>query len=103
LTTCTHILEKVHGAYKQRQIEALFANYSLQANEDGSKDMAGHFVVRFSKKFQQTILSQKKAGYEHSGVGKVNFIVYWNVKEGEEVRAVLPEVGFDRIQNISIS
>lgn len=57
-------------------------------------------MVRFSLKFQQTILSQKKAGYELNGFGKVNFIVYWNVEEEVEVRVVLPDVGFGQIQNI---
>jgi hypothetical protein len=56
--------------------------------------MSGKFVVRFSKKFQQTILSQKKAGYDLKPTGKVNFVVYWQVEEGVEVRVVLPEVGF---------
>jgi len=81
-------------ASKQPQIETLLAGDPLQVNEDGCKDMAGHFVVRFSKKFQQTILSQKKAGYDLKPTGKVNFEVYWKVEEGVEVRVVLPEVGF---------
>lgn len=56
--------------------------------------MTGHFVVHFSVKFQQTIISQKEKGYELNGVGIVNFVVYWQVEEGVEVRVVLPEVGF---------
>ncbi|HZV69310.1 MAG TPA: RecQ family ATP-dependent DNA helicase [Saprospiraceae bacterium] len=81
---------------KQSQIETLIAGDPLQINQDGCKDMVGHFMVRFSKKFQQTILSQKKSGYELNGVGKVNFIVYWSVEEGVEMRVVLPEVTFLR-------
>ena len=83
-----------HFASKQDQIKTLMAGDALQVNEDGCKDIAGHFVVRFSKKFQQTIYSQKKEGYELNGVGKVNFIVYWNVEERTEVRIVLPQVLF---------
>jgi len=59
--------------------------------------MKGSFVVRFSKKFQQTVLNQKKAGYELKPTGKVNFVVYWQVEDGVEVRVVLPEVGFGRM------
>jgi ATP-dependent DNA helicase RecQ len=83
-----------HFASKQTQIKTLMAGDALQVNEDGCKDMDGNFVVRFSKKFQLTILSQQKAGYEPNGVGKVNFIIYWQVEEGVEVRVVLPEVTF---------
>jgi ATP-dependent DNA helicase RecQ len=83
-----------HFASKQVQIKTLMAGDALQVNEDGCKDMAGYFVVRFSKKFQQTILTQKKAGYELNVIGKVNFIVFWNVEEGMELRVVLPEVTF---------
>ena len=54
----------------------------------------GSFVVWFSKKFQQTILGQKKAGYDLIPTGKVNFVVYGQMDEGVEVRVVLPEVGF---------
>lgn len=82
-------------ASKQSQIESLIAGDALQVNEDGCKDLAGNFVVRFSKKFQETILKQKKAGYDLKSIGKVNFVVYWQVEDGMEVRVVLPEVGFD--------
>ena len=83
-----------HFASKQSQIGSLIAGDFLQVNEDGCKDMDGNFVVRFSKKFQQTILTQKKAGYDLKPTGKVNFVVYWQVEDGVEVRVVLPEVGF---------
>ena len=56
--------------------------------------MSGNFVVRFSKKFQDTIIKQKRAGYDLKPTGKVNFVVYWQVEDGVEVRVVLPEVGF---------
>ena len=59
--------------------------------------MKGSFVVRFAKKFQQTVLNQKKAGYELKPTGKVNFVVYWQVEDGVEVRVVLTEVGFGRM------
>jgi len=60
--------------------------------------MKGSFVFRFSIKFQQTILTQKKAGYDLKTTGKVNFVVYWKVEEGVEVRVVLPEVGFAKVE-----
>lgn len=85
-----------HFASQQSHIEALMAGDPLQVNEDGCKDMAGHFIVRFAKKFQQTIQTQQKAGYRLQSTGKVNMIVYWKVEEGKEVRVVLGEVGFDR-------
>ncbi len=80
---------------QQPHIETLIAGDALQVNEDGGKDMSGNFVVRFSKKFQQTILNQKKAGYDLQLTGKVNFVVYWQVEEGVEVRVVLSEVQFN--------
>ncbi len=55
-------------------------------------------MAQFSKKFQQTILGQKKAGYDLKTTGKVNFVVYWKVEEGVEVRVVLPEVGFAKVE-----
>jgi hypothetical protein len=51
-------------------------------------------MVRFSKKFQQTILRQKKSGYDLKPIGNVNFVVYRQVEEGVEVRVVLPEMQF---------
>jgi hypothetical protein len=60
--------------------------------------MAGNFVVRFSKKFQETIIKQKKAGYDLNPTGKVNMIVYWKMEEEKEVRVVLPEVGFAQVK-----
>ncbi len=80
-------------ASKQSQIGALIGGDALQVNEDGCKDISGNFVVRFSKKFQEAIIKQKKAGYDLKATGKVNFVVYWQVEDGVEVRVVLPEVG----------
>jgi ATP-dependent DNA helicase RecQ len=83
-----------HFASQQAHIEMLIAGDPLQVNEDGCKDMAGHFVARFSKKFLEHIQTQKKAGYRIQPMGMVNMIVYWKVDEGKEVRVVLPEVVF---------
>ncbi len=82
-------------ASKQSQIESLIAGDPLEVNEDGCKDMNGNFVVRFSKKFQQTIHLASRDGSRPVPTGKVNFVVYWQVEDGVEVRVVLPEVGFN--------
>lgn len=86
-------------ASKQTQIDTLTAGDALQVNEDGCKDAAGHFVVRFSNKFQETIVQKKKAGYRLQGTAKVNFILYWKLEDGKEVRIVLPEVGFRKAES----
>lgn len=87
-----------HFASKQKQINALMAGDPLQVNEDGCKDSSGNFIIRFSRKFQETIQKYDKNGYTLSGGGFVNFIVYWKADEGEEVKIVLPEVTFSTIQ-----
>lgn len=87
-----------HFASQQSHIDALIAGDPLLVNEDGCKDAAGHFVVRFSKRFQETIVQRKNAGYRLEAIGKVNFIVYWKVDEGKEVRIVLAELGFIKVE-----
>lgn len=83
-----------HFASQQSYIDNLIAGDLLQVNGDGCKDIKGHFVVRFSKKFLETIQSQQRTGYRLQATGKVNMIVYWKVEEGVEVRIALPQVGF---------
>ncbi len=66
----------------------------LIKKEEGYANSKGDFVLKFSKKFLDTIEMQKKKGYQLK-IAKVNFIVYW-LKEGaeKEVKIILPEFYF---------
>ncbi|MCB0517274.1 MAG: hypothetical protein KDD49_14525, partial [Bacteroidetes bacterium] len=59
----------------------------------------GQSVLKFSQHFLRQIESLKEKNYILKSV-KVNFIVYW-LKEGaeHEVKIVLPELYFEKLQN----
>lgn len=64
--------------------------------EKGCTDSNGELVVKFSRKFLETLEDKKSSGYLLKNA-KVNYIVYW-LKEGseQEVKIILPELYFEK-------
>jgi ATP-dependent DNA helicase RecQ len=68
----------------------------LTIKEDGCANSNSDSVLKFSKKFLETIETQKSKGYELKSA-KVNFIVYWQQEGTEkEVKIILPELYFEK-------
>lgn len=86
---------------KQYHISPLKSGDLLTFNGQECLNSNGKPILRFSKDFTQQIEQMKERNYYLKSV-KVNFIVYWK-KEGsaEEVKVILPEVGFGREFKIS--
>ena len=82
--------------YVQHRIRQLLSGDMLVVKKDGCVNSKGDLVVKFSKKFLETIKTQERRGYELKKA-KLNFIVYW-LKEGaeQEVKIILPEVYFEK-------
>jgi ATP-dependent DNA helicase RecQ len=80
--------------FVQHRIKNILSGDSLIVVEDGCANSNGDLVLKFAKKFLETIEGRKRNGYELKSV-KVNFIVYW-LKEGaeQEVKIILPEINF---------
>jgi ATP-dependent DNA helicase RecQ len=85
--------------YVQHRMKNILPGDSLFLVDDGCANSNGDLVLKFAKKFLETIEIRKQNGYELKSV-KVNFIVYW-LKDGaeEEVKIVLPELYFEKQQN----
>ena len=80
----------------QHRIKRLFTGDTLVVKEEGCANSKGELVVKFSKKFLETIKTQEMRGYELRSA-KVNLIVYWlNEKTGQEVKVILPELHCER-------
>ncbi|HMQ50119.1 MAG TPA: RecQ family ATP-dependent DNA helicase [Saprospiraceae bacterium] len=82
--------------YVQHRINHLLSGDPLTITEEGCANSRGELVLKFSRKFLETIASQTKKGYELKSA-KVNFIVYWLQEEAEkEVKVLLPELYFQK-------
>jgi ATP-dependent DNA helicase RecQ len=82
--------------YVQHRLKNILSGGLLLIKEDGCANSGGDLVLKFSKKFLETIQTQEGKGYELKSA-KVNFIVYWK-KEGveQEVKIILPELYFEK-------
>ena len=82
---------------KQHFISNLISGDSLSIDGDQCRDLNGQSVLKFSKQFLNYIENMKLKGFQVKKV-TVNFIVYW-LKENEtnEIKIVLPELYFVRI------
>jgi ATP-dependent DNA helicase RecQ len=82
--------------FVQHRIKNIFPGDSLLLAENGCTNSNGDLVLKFAKKFMETIELRLQNGYELKSV-KVNFIVYW-LKEGgeQEVKVILPELYFEK-------
>jgi len=83
-------------AFIQHRVNNLLSGELIRIKEDGCANSSDEFVLKFSKKFLETIDKQANQGYKLKSA-KVNFIVYWKNDEAEkEVKIVLPELYFEK-------
>ena len=82
--------------FVQHRIKHILSGDSLSVKEDGCANSNGDLVLKFSKRFIETMEIQKSKGYELKSA-KVNFVVYWQ-KEGneKEVQIILPALYFEK-------
>ena len=81
---------------RQSQINRLLPGDNLIVGNDGCTNNYGDIVLKFSKKFNQTISKLKEQGYHLKNV-KINFIIYWKDPEKEkEYKIILPELDFEK-------
>jgi ATP-dependent DNA helicase RecQ len=74
---------------------------SLTIKELGCANSNGDLVLKFSKKFLETMERIERNGYELKSA-KVNFVVYWqNEETKKEVKIILPELYFEKKQDDS--
>ena len=83
--------------FVQHRIKKLMAGDELLIDNEGCMNLSGERVLKFSKKFIETINLQKSKGYSLTS-SKINFIVYWtNDETSNEIKIILPEVSFVKI------
>jgi ATP-dependent DNA helicase RecQ len=82
--------------YRQYQISRLIPGDTLIIGVDGCTNSSGDIVLKFSRKFHDTITQLDHQGFHLQKV-KINFIVYWQDTDKEtEFRIILPEVDFEK-------
>jgi len=82
---------------RQLQINRLIAGDNLIIAKDGCTNNNGEMVLKFSKKFNETIAQLNEQGYQLKN-GRINFIIYWkDPDEEKEYRIILPELNFERL------
>ena len=68
----------------------------LHPTDKGCTDFANNDILRFSKKFKDTINELTQKGYKLKEAS-VNFVVYWERQEDKvEARIVLPKIVFEK-------
>jgi ATP-dependent DNA helicase RecQ len=81
---------------RQYQINRLIPGDNLKIGKEGCTNNNDEIVLKFSKKFNETIIQLKEQGYHLKNV-KVNFIIFWKDPEKEkEHMIILPELDFER-------
>jgi len=83
--------------YIQKRVNTLTSGDAITISDEGCKNDKGELVLKFSKKFLDSLGEIKKNGFALKEA-KVNFIVYWTDDEKKiEVKIVLPELHFERL------
>jgi ATP-dependent DNA helicase RecQ len=84
--------------FVQHRMENLVAGDLLVKVDKGYANINDELVLKFSKKFIETIVEQEKRGFLLDEV-KVGFLVYWkNEDSDKEVKIILPELYFKKIE-----
>lgn len=85
-----------YSEYIQHRIGDMISGDPLVIKEDGCANSNDDLVLKFSKKFLETLEAEKSNGYVLKSA-MVNYIVYW-LKEGaeQEVKIILPELCFEK-------
>lgn len=82
--------------YRQSQINRLIPGDVLVVKDEGCGNNSGDIVLKFSKKFNDTISQLKDQGYILKNA-RINFILYWKDPEKEkESKVILPELDFEK-------
>lgn len=82
--------------YRQTQIARLVSGATLKVREEGCETPSGATVLKFSRKFLETIYKLAEQGYKPH-TAKINFMVYWKDPEkNDEFVILLPEIIFCR-------
>lgn len=82
--------------FVQHRFRNIFSGDSLTIKELGCANSNGDLVLKFSKKFLETMERIERNGYELKSVN-VNFVVYWQNEETKnEVKIILPELYFEK-------
>ena len=82
--------------YRQSQINRLVPGDVLVIKDEGCANNSGDIVLKFSKKFNETISQLKDQGY-HLKNARINFIIYWKDPDKEkESKVILPELDFEK-------
>ncbi len=82
--------------YRQSQINSLVPGDLLVIKDEGCANNSGDIVLKFAKKFNETISQLKDQGY-HLKNARINFILYWKDPEKEkESKVILPELDFEK-------
>ena len=82
--------------YRQSQINNLIPGNILVVKDEGCANNNGVTVLKFSKKFNETIAQLKGQEYTLKNA-RINFIVYWKDPEKEkEYKVILPELDFEK-------
>ena len=80
----------------QNAINKLKSGTPLHPTDKGCTDFANNDILRFSKKFKDTINELTQKGYKLKEAS-VNFVVYWERQEDKvEARIILPKVVFKK-------
>jgi ATP-dependent DNA helicase RecQ len=81
---------------RQYQINRLIPGDNLIIGNDGCTNPNGDVVLKFFRKFLETIIQLQEQGY-HLTNAKVNFIIFWKDPEQEnEFKIILPELNFEK-------
>jgi ATP-dependent DNA helicase RecQ len=87
--------------FVQHRFRNILSGDSLTIKELGCANSNGDLVLKFSKKFLETMERIERNGYELKSA-KVNFVVYWqNEETKKEVKIILPELYFEKKQDDS--
>ena len=82
--------------YRQSQINRLVPGDILISMDEGCANSSGDIVLKFSKKFNETISHLKDQGYQLT-TARINFILFWKGPEKEkEFMVILPELDFEK-------
>ncbi len=82
--------------YRQSQINRLVPGDVLIIKDEGCTNNSGDIVLKFSKKFNETISQLRDQEYQLKNA-RINFILYWKDPEKEkESKVILPELDFEK-------
>lgn len=80
----------------QHLISKLQSGDELAVNKEGCIDNKGNFIVKFSKRFIESIDAYEKKGYKLASA-EINYVVYWQKEDTElDIKIILPELKFKK-------